>query len=97
MQRRKKKLKIKFIYMIINTIIISTRLLLTRFIINYWNEWQIHHIYEKYNFFTIAMQESSQINNNHVTKKTTFKFNEIWWKLFKKDLRMMRNQHNNVI
>ena len=35
MQRRKKKLKIKFIYMIINMIIINTRLLLTRFIVNH--------------------------------------------------------------
>ena len=69
MQRRKKKLKMKFIYMIINTIIINMRLLLTRFIINHWNEWQIHHIYENYNFFTIAMQRSSQIDDNYVIKK----------------------------
>ena len=33
--KKKRKLKVKFIYMIINTIIINTRLLLTRFIMNY--------------------------------------------------------------
>ena len=96
-QRRKKKLRMKFVYMIINTIIINTRLLLTRFIMNHWSEWQIHHIYENYNSFIIATQESSQIDDNHVIKKTTCKFNEIWWKLFEKDSRMMRSQRNNVI
>ena len=97
MRRRKKKLKIKFVYMIINIIIINTHLLLTRFIVNYWNEWQIHHIYENYNFFTIATQESSQTDDNYVTKKIIFKFSEVRWKLFKKNSRMMRNQRNNVI
>ena len=82
--------------MIINTIIINTHLLLTRFIVSHWNEWQIHHIYENYNSFTIATQRSSQINDNHVTKWTIFKFNKTRWKLFKKDSRMMRSQHNNV-
>ena len=97
MQKRKKKLRIKSVYIIISTIIINTRLLLTRFIVNYWNEWQVHHIYENYNFFTIAMQESSQIDDNHVTKCATLKFSEARWKLFKKDSRMMRSQRNNVI
>ena len=83
--------------MIINTIIINTRLLLTRFIISYWNEWQVHHIYKNYNFSTIAIQESSQTDDNYVTKWTIFKFSETRWKLFKKDSRMMRNQRNNVI
>ena len=82
--------------MIINTIIISTRLLLTRFIVNHWNKWQIHHIYENYNSFTIAMQESSQTDDDHVTKKTIFKFSETRWKSFKKDSRMMRSQRNNI-
>ena len=59
MQRRKKKLKIKFVYIIISTIIISTRLLLTHFIVNHWNKWQIYYIYENYNSLIIAMQESS--------------------------------------
>ena len=35
MQRRKKKLKVKFVYMIINMIIINTRLLLIRIIMNH--------------------------------------------------------------
>ena len=95
--KKKKKLKIKFAYMIINTIIISTRLLLTRFIISHWNEWQIHHIYENYNSFIIATQESSQTDDNHVTKKTVFKFSEAWWKSFKKNSRIMQSQCNNVI
>ena len=95
--KKKKKLKMKFVYMIINTIIISTRLLLTRFIINYWSKWQIHHIYENYNFFIIATSRSSQIDDNHVTKCAIFKFSEIQWKLLKKDSRMMRSERNNII
>ena len=67
----------KFVYMIISTIIINTRLLLTRFIMNHWSKWQIHHIYKNYNFFIIATQESSQTDDNHIIKKTTFKFSEI--------------------
>ena len=35
LRREKKELKMKFIYMIIKTIIINTRLLLTRFIVNH--------------------------------------------------------------
>ena len=97
MQRRKRKLKMKSVYMIINTIIINTRLLLTRFIVNHWNEWQIYYIYKNYNSFIIATQESSQADDNHITKKATFKFNETRWKSFEKDSRMMRNQRNNVI
>ena len=87
----------KFVYMIINTIIISTRLLLTRSIVNHWNEWQIHHIYENYNSFTIATQEDSQTDDNHVIKNAVFRFSETRWKLFKKNSRMMRSQRNNVI
>ena len=86
----------KSAYMIISTIIISTRLLLTRLIVSHWSEWQIHHIYENYNSFTIATQESSQIDDNHVTKWAVFRFSEIRWKLFEKDSRMMRSQRNNV-
>ena len=97
MQRRKKELKMKFVYMIINTIIISTRLLLTRLIVNHWNKWQIHHIYENYNSFIIATQGGSQTDNNHVIKNAIFKFSETRWKSFKKDSRMMRSQRNNVI
>ena len=95
--KKEKKLKMKSVYMIINMIIISTRLLLTRLIMNHWNEWQVHHIYKNYNFFTIATQESSQIDDNHVTKWTIFKFSEVRWKSFEKDSRMMRSQRNNVI
>ena len=35
LQKKKKKLKIKSVYIIINTIIINIRLFLTRFIVNY--------------------------------------------------------------
>ena len=94
--KKKKKLKMKFAYMIISTIIINTRLLLTRSIVNHWSKWQIHHIHENYNSFIIATQRSSQADDNHVTKWTIFKFSEIRWKSFKKDSRMMRSQRNNA-
>ena len=94
--KKKKKLRMKFIYIIISTIIINTRLLLTRFIMNHWSEWQIHHIYENYNFSTIATQGSSQTDDNHVIKKTTFKFSEARWKSFEKNSRMMRSQRNSA-
>ena len=44
----------------------STRLLLTRFIVNYCSEWQDHHIYIIYISFIIAVSMSSQIDDDHV-------------------------------
>ena len=42
------------------------------------------------------MQESLQVDDNHVTKKIIFKFNEARWKSFEKNSRTMRNQRNSI-
>ena len=82
--------------MVTSTITTSTRLLLTRPIVSHWSEWQVHHIYEDYNSFTIATQGSSQADDSHATKCAVFKSSEARWEPFGKDSRMMRSQRSSA-